>query len=155
MKTQLFSPFIFVILINLFFTVQIHSIDETSYEEYVINYVLSEYIVKVHYESTRGDDLGEVNLKFEDRQHWHITAATETDFDYMCSFLWNDKMQIFDVYNKNVYDKKLCATNKGNNCYRLMMRGGFYFANDNSTRFPGPAWKFVYPWTNWFILLTM
>lgn len=69
MKTQLFSPFIFVILINLFFTVQIHSIDETSYEEYVINYVLSEYIVKVHYESTRGDDLGEVNLKFEDRQH--------------------------------------------------------------------------------------
>lgn len=148
MRIQLLSPFIFVILINLFLTIQIQSIDPTYYEEYVINYVISEETVKVHCESTRGDDLGEVNLKFQDRLNWHITAAIETDFDYMCSFLWDNQIQIFDVYNQDIYDKKLCATDNGNNCYWLMTRNGFYFANDNTTRFPGPAWKFMYPWTN-------
>lgn len=146
MKTQSFSPFVLTVLISLVFTTQIYSIDETYYEMYVISAVFSDDTVQVHCESTRGDDLGSVYLKFSDRLHWHITAATEIDFDYMCSFAWEDKMQIFDVYNKTIYDNKSCATDKGNNCYWLMVRDGFYFANDNSTRFPGPAWKFMSPW---------
>lgn len=148
MTTRPFSPSVFLILINLFFTIQIHSIDETSYEEYVINSVFSKQIVEVRCESTRDEDIGKTDLKFADRLHWHITAATETNFDYMCVFSWDNKIQIFDVYNQNIYDQKLCATDKGNNCYWLMTRDGFYFANDNSTHFPGAAWKFMYPWTN-------
>lgn len=146
MKTQ--NLLLLVIFINLIFATQIYSIDETYYEEYIINAAFSDDVVEVNCRSTRGDDIGKVILKFNDRLNWHITAATETDFEYMCSFSWNNELQIFDVYNKAIYDTKFCATNKGNNCYWLIARDGFYFANDNSTSFPGPAWRFIYPWKN-------
>lgn len=147
MKTQIFSPLHLALFINLIFTAQIYSIDEYSYEEYIIN-AISNNVVKVHCESTHGDDLGEVNLKSGDTLHWHITAAPDTDFVYMCSFSWNDLLQIFEVYNFTIYNDKFCATDNGNNCYFLIARDGFYFSKDNSTSFPGSSWRYIYPWKN-------
>lgn len=143
----MFSLLFLAVFINLIFTPQIYSIDETSYEEYITNAISSD-VVKVHCESTRDEDLGEVNIKFSDTLHWHITAAPETNFDYMCSFSWNDLLQIFDVYSIAIYETKFCATDNGNNCYFIIARDGFYFSQDNSISFPGPAWRYIYPWKN-------